>query len=354
VLDDAGELDAYAAARHLLGLADSVLAQVDQRTLDLGRQRERAQALSAGIERARRSAALLHRGLTRPDGGTPKIGLPSPGQAAIWEELRQLDGMRREALLRDQGAVHRHPGHEPGHWTVSGYQPDGCFTARRADGLVLAGWSEVPEAAPGMLRSWSDPPDGPVHLEWARPPSRPARRHPFDGWPRRMGMTPRKAWDDQPPGWAGDFAAAVADLRASWPGGPLHTRLAEAAARLNADEPQAPRLGSLASGCGTTGNMVLGHTLAAGWVNPAAVAHSGTMTWNEFGSHRPRRVEELAAALLGDLDPADLAASTWAGPTQVVTLRRVPGPAGPLYQMNGNISAIPGWTAGARAATSWS
>jgi len=158
------------AVRHLLHLADSVLAQIDQRTLDLNRQREGVQALSAGIERARRSAVLLHRGLTRPEGGTPKIGLPTPGQLAIWEELRQLDVMRGEALLRDQGAARRHPGCEPEGWAVSGYRPDGCFMARRPGGLVLAGWSEGPETVPGLLRTWSNTPDGSLHLEWARQP----------------------------------------------------------------------------------------------------------------------------------------------------------------------------------------
>jgi hypothetical protein len=60
--------------------------------------------------------------------------------------------------------------------------------------------------------------------------------------------------------------------------------------------------------------------------------HSGTMTWNDFGSHPPRRVGELAAALLDDRDPADPAENTWAGPMEPVTLTRVPGPARPLYQ----------------------
>ena len=335
VPDDVDELIAYVSVRHLLGLAGSVLGQLDQRTLDLSGQREQVQALDAEVEQARRSAVLLHQGLTRPDGGTPKLGLPTPAQAAVWEELRQLDGIRREALRRDQDAARRHPGREPERWTLSGYQPDGCFTARRADGLALAGWSEVPEAVATTLAPWSDPPGSPVSVQWEQQPPRPGRRRPFDGWPRRVGVSARKAWEAQPPGWTADFAAAVAELRASWPGGPLHVRLAEAAARLNAGEPQAPLL-HLASGGDRAGNVLLGRTSAAEWVNPAAVAHSGTMTWNDFGSHRPHRVGELAAALLGDLDPASLAEDTWAGPQEAVTLTRVPGPAGPLYQISGN------------------
>jgi hypothetical protein len=117
----------------------------------------------------------------------------------------------------------------------------------------------------------------------------------------------------------------------------LQARLAEAAGRLNADEPHAPSLRQLTcGGRDRAGNVVLGRTLTVGWVNPAAISHGGKMTWNDFGSHRPGRVGELAAALLGDRDPADLADNIWAGPIQPVTLVRVPGPAGPLYEMGGN------------------
>jgi hypothetical protein len=88
-----------------------------------------------------------------------------------------------------------------------------------------------------------------------------------------LGVSPRKAWEAQPPGRLADFVAAVTELRASWPGGPLRARLAEAAARLNADEPQAPFLDDLACGGGDrSDNVLLGQTLAVGWVNPAAIA----------------------------------------------------------------------------------
>jgi hypothetical protein len=66
-----------------------------------------------------------------------------------------------------------------------------------------------------------------------------------------------------------------------------------------------------------------------------ASAYTGTPRWNEFGSHRPGRVRELAAVLLGDGDPAE-AADVWAYPVQPVDLTRVPGPAGPLYEIGGN------------------
>jgi hypothetical protein len=75
-LSDVDELVAYGSVQHLLGLAGSVLDQFDQRTLDLSRQREQAQALSDEIEQAHRSATLLYQGLTRPDGRTPLLGQP--------------------------------------------------------------------------------------------------------------------------------------------------------------------------------------------------------------------------------------------------------------------------------------
>jgi hypothetical protein len=135
---DIDELAAHQSVQHLLRLAGSVLDQFDQRTLDLGRQRDHVKALGGEIEQARRSGILLHRSLTRPDGGTPKLGLPTPAQAGVWEELHQLDGIREQALLREQATAARYPGREPERWTVSDYQLDGCFAAKRADGCSSA------------------------------------------------------------------------------------------------------------------------------------------------------------------------------------------------------------------------
>lgn len=118
---------------------------------------------------------------------------------------------------------------------------------------------------------------------------------------------------------------------------PLQARLAEAAGRLNGEEPQAPSLGSLScGGRDRAGNVTLGRTQITEWINPAAIAHTGTMKWNGFGSHRPRQVELIASALLGEDDPACIAANVWAGPTQPVDLIRVGGPAGAMNEIHSN------------------
>jgi hypothetical protein len=114
----------------------------------------------------------------------------------------------------------------------------------------------------------------------------------------------RQEWETQPRGQIAAFAVALEELRNAWPTGPVQARLAEAAGRLNAEEPRAPSLGSLS--CGgedRAGNVTLGRTQITEWINPAAIAHTGTMKWNGFGSHRPRQVELIASAQLGENDP---------------------------------------------------
>lgn len=336
-LGDYDELAGYHSAGYLLGLADSILGRLDQQTLDLSRQREHLRALRTEVSQARLSATLLHEGLTRPAAGKPRLGLPTPAQAMAWEELRQLDGIRRLALQRDQAAGRRCPHRAPDSWKVSQYLPGGYFVAEGAGGRTVAGWTETPEAVSDTLRAWSVLFGSPVAVEWARRRPRPGRRHPFSGWPRSIRPRVWQEWENQPRGQIAAFATALEELRNTWPAGPLQTRLAEAADRLNAEEPQAPSLGSLSCGGeNRAGNVTLGQTQITEWINPAAIAHTGTMKWNAFGSHRPRQVELIASALLGEDDPAYIAANVWAGPTQPVDVIRVGGPAGPMYEIHSN------------------
>jgi hypothetical protein len=329
-LDDLDELVGYHSVGYVLSLADSILAKLDHRTLDLGRQRGQLKALSNGVEQARRSAGILHGGLTRPTGGKPTLGLPTPAQAGVWQELHQLEDIRQQAARRDRAASGRHPDCERDRWTVHVYQPDGYFSARRADGITVGGWTETPEGVPDTLRNWSIPCGYPVAVTWAREPPRPGRRHPWGGWPESVRPNELDEWHAKPPdGWAA-FSAALAVLRESWPGGDLLARLAESADQLNAEEPQAPPLSALHRESDT---VILGRTQVAEWIDPAAIAHTGTPRWNDFGSHRPGQVALIASAMLSDRDPADIATNVWADPSQAVTLTRVPGPAGPLYEI---------------------
>jgi hypothetical protein len=335
-LTDGDELAAYHAARYLLRLAGAVLEQADQRTLDLEGQREQIQAVGEDVEQARAMAILLHRGLTWPEDGKPARGLPTPAQAAAWQQLRELEHIRGKARQRDEAAARRYPGGEPTPWTASSAGPDGYFTARRADGLALGGWAETAEGIPDTLRAWSVPFGSPVTVAWSRQPPRPHGRRRWCGWPESVRPPEAELWEAESPGRLAAFAAALAGLRDSWPGGDLRARLAEAAARLNAEEPQAPSLDELScGGSSQDGNVTLGVTAAAEWINPAAIACTGTARWNKFDSHRPGQVALIASALLGDGDPAAVA-DLWAEPSQPVSLLSVPGPAGPLYELHSN------------------
>jgi hypothetical protein len=80
----------------------------------------------------------------------------------------------------------------------------------------------------------------------------------------------------------GKSAAALTELRASWPGGDRRERLVEAAARLNAEEPRAPALGDLiCGGSGREGSVTLGLSQTAEWVSPALIARTGTPRWDQ-------------------------------------------------------------------------
>jgi hypothetical protein len=74
--------------------------------------------------------------------------------------------------------------------------------------------------------------------------------------------------------------------------------LAEAAERLNAEEPQTSSLRDLTcGGDDEAGNVALGRTQNAEWNNPAAIANGAYMTCNDFGSHRPCQVRDQQARL---------------------------------------------------------
>jgi hypothetical protein len=112
-------------------------------------------------------------------------------------------------------------------------------------------------------------------------------------------------------------------------------RLSEAAERLNDQEPQAPGLASIIHG-GTRKSPTTAVTVTAEWINPAAIAYGGRTKWNNFGSHRPDQPANFTLALLSCTDPAETAEKSWGLPAQPVLLYRVPGPAGPLYEVGAN------------------
>lgn len=83
---------------------------------------------------ARRSASLSHKGLTRPASGKPELGLPTPVPAMAWEELRQLEGIRRQAAGAGLVAyAFDHPDYYPSHDAVE--KAFGELLARTPQGL---------------------------------------------------------------------------------------------------------------------------------------------------------------------------------------------------------------------------
>jgi hypothetical protein len=348
-LDDLQELAAYQAAGSLQDLVDRVLDALNERTLNLEGLSEQCEMMRRALAQARNSAKLLQDGLTRPEDATlPAWGLPSPDEAQVWAELSQLAQIRDRMRLRDQAASLAWPDATAQPWQVEGPLANGVFGATRNNGLKVHGWAETPDAIADALRAWSVPGGAPVTLAWAAPPRPPARRLPFGGWGERhpanvdgqeyfeAALDLHAAWDEQLPKTLTAFAAAIDRLRRSWPANGDHAaRLRGAARAINDQEPQAPTLGGLIrSGCGK--DLAHAVTMTTEWLDPATIAYSGLMTWNAFGSHRPDQPENFTRALLASTDPAQTATESWGIPEAPVRLHRVPGPAGPLYELAEN------------------
>jgi hypothetical protein len=348
-LDDLQELAAYQAAGCLQDLVGRVLDALNERTLNLMGLSEQCETIRRALAQARDSTQLLQEGLTRPEDATlPTWGLPSPDEAQVWAELGQLAQIRDRMRLRDQTASLTWPGATAQPWHVEGPLANGIFTATRNGSLKVHGWAETPEAIADALRAWSTPGGAPVTLAWEAPPRRPVRRLPFGGWrerhPANVGgleyfeaaLDLYAAWDEQLPKTVAAFAAAIDRLRRSWSANDdLAACLRQAAEAINNQEPQAPTLGCLIrSGFGK--DLAHAVTMTTEWLDPATIAHSGLMTWNGFGSHRPEQPKNFTRALLACTDPAQTATESWGIPEAPVSLHRVPGPAGPLYELAHN------------------
>lgn len=176
-----------------------------------------------------------------------------------------------------------------------------------------------------------------------RPPRRLPERGYRPGHPgnrsditERAVINARHAWDHQPADDRIAFAEVTSGFAGRWPADRTAEMLADAARRLNADEPLATPLGELVhGGRGERDETAyLGVTVTTGWIDPTKVAAasvaSGGNAWNDFKNHRPNTPEILTRALLGGDSQAVLKAWNFDGePLDVI---RVPGPAGPLYE----------------------
>lgn len=344
VTNQLDEFIALRSAQHHQHLTKASLRSIDGCTLDLGELRARAGSLADDLDAALKATALVHGGLVAPDGPARHDGPPTPGEVARWAELAAIEALRECATQRDQAAVEVLADAEPARWTVTDALANGCFSASDTKGTIVEGWAEVPDAVSDALRAWSVPAGAPVDIDWATPPPQPARRLPSWGWlpdhpgnvPDLDGITgrpdPYEAWRAQPPEAIDAFADALQALRETWSlDDDIPAKLDAAAKQLNIAEPQAPSIHQILEDASP-----FAVTVATEWINPATVAHSGRHQWNDFGEHRPDQPENFTRSLLACTNPAEGAQDIWACPHEPVDLYRVPGPAGPLYQLGVN------------------
>ncbi|MFI7632294.1 hypothetical protein [Microbispora rosea] len=332
----------------------SAVAAVNGRTLNLDEELEQVGGLYETLSRIRSTSELLHTGQVEapyPEGESPTVR-----EVQRWRELAVNDELRHRTKVREAIATSAEdPRYAPERWKITCYQPNGYLEAHYLDDQATRGpthgaWVSVPEAVPEVLRRWSVPATRAVEVAWECEPEQPDRLLPFSGWlpghrnndPEHMqqvGIAISEVWNANGARNRDRFEEMMHQLRLRWPRGQsVADFLRDAATRLNAAQPQAPALGSRLTFAGhddDAGDLVgLGYSVTAGWIDPAAVAETGTRLWNDFARHRPRTVPAMAKALLSG--NVDRALEVWSLCTEPITVVRVHGPAGPLYHLHYN------------------
>ncbi|MFI6883707.1 hypothetical protein [Streptosporangium canum] len=329
------------------------LATVNGHTLNVREQMEQAGDLYETLVLTRRTAELLHDDQIQPSHAI--IEPPTLQEVRSWQELIFNDELRQRTKKRETIAISgQDPQLAPACWHITCHEPNGYFEARHRDergllGPAYCGWVPVPEAIPEVLRRWSVPAARPIDVTWECTPVWPEALLPYGGcWPdhrnhdpehtRTADSTGAEVWQDNAERHRERFADMMHQLRRRWPGEQSVTEfLQEAATRLNATQPQAPSLRpqlTCAEHRHEQDLVGLGYSVTAGWIDPAAVANTGTRQWNGFANHRPGTVPAMTEALLsGDVDHALKVWNILDAPIQVV---RVHGPAGPLYRLGEN------------------
>ena len=256
---------------------------------------------------------------------------------SLVHELTDDMGRRRQLDEQTGGAEQR--------WNVR-WEASGRFRAtpeldgdHGVDVPAVQGWAPHPAAIPSALSRWTTTPRR-ARIKWANPPPPPAmpRLLPPDGVCRPY-ISPeqaRSAFRAQPDRLA-EVVETVSRLSASYPPTAIPTLIAERVTLLQKDEPQLPDLGDVFDQ-----PYKWTWSTTAEWVPTRAVVNTPDRKWGEFdrsgltrGSRWiPERAGELLAVPMAGL-PRFLA-THFAGRADdsYVGLRRIPGPAGALYDLD--------------------
>ncbi|GAT68815.1 hypothetical protein PS9374_04480 [Planomonospora sphaerica] len=253
--------------------------------------------------------------------------------AERWDEPDTPQAVSRRVRARDADCATRWPDAALDAWAVS-WKAGGYLEAVRArDGLQVIGKVPVPEAVPDVLRHWSHPCGAPVALEWTTPPPQGSSRpeEPGEGLGLPLRANDCEAWERQQDAALTAMAQAQARLRRRHPdhinpASDVEALLSACAARLNRTEPPAESLIAALNA-----DPLERMTITGGWVDPVQVAHARKSRWNGFVDDQPERVIKLAERLLRD--DAATATAKFCDPRSVAQVFRVPGPAGPLYEI---------------------
>lgn len=330
------ELGTYQDCEGLVRLAAAAVSSYHGRTLNLVTTARRLRRLGKELQGTVIAARMRHDGLRRPPDGDQVFGRPTRAHVDLWAQLHELADIRSQVQERHALAATLAPDTVEARWTVKWFR-DGCLRAtRETDALTVTGWAVSPELAGDVLRQWSASLDCKVAVSW-RTGTSPRQRSQPPGVTchYRSVHGPVRAeeqWHADRPANEARLAAAQREIRLRLDIDQADAVLAEEAERLNTEEPPSPGLvGALQSenlrwGC---------HTETTGWVDPRHVAHVRLERWNGFADHRPEAVRSFAELLLS-ADPAELARQFCYPFGETVDLYRVPGPAGPLYELGGD------------------
>lgn len=335
--EPAADFAVLTSAAKIVDAVEAVM-KADGQSLDLAAGRVAARRLRVEVERAAWASGQLTVGL--PDGVRLRSGRrlparPRPEQLQEALEMADLDDLqllvrrRRRAAENGANAADGRPW-----WTVTYDAERGNFHAAGPGKQELVGWAPLPAAAEDLLRGCQPAAGAPIRMRWAGAPRVP--RKGDDPWQR-----PSLEWDglqqmlaDRSSPELTALTAAVSELRERMPLGHVEEYLAAAAARLQHTVPQPPdpdhELESDDAAADAT---------AAGWfwVPPATIVVTDTATiWGEFGTHRPEQPALISRALVGDEDIHATLVTVLSEYDSPVSLRRFPGPAGPIHVLDDN------------------
>ncbi|MGI5292993.1 hypothetical protein ACQEVF_58120 [Nonomuraea polychroma] len=349
----AAMVDQSALARAVLlqQLVHEWVRKLSGRTLRLGDLDEAFEQAVDVLKEAEATCRLLNdETVPRPAGHENTV--PSPRQVRLWQDRGINDRLREAARARDRCAERvQQQALAPARWRISRYLRNGVFEAHKdaeddASGPGYRCWAPAPEAVSDVLRHWSVPAGRPLEVVWECDPHEPTWLLPVGGYaPGHRGndgdnreyaaVDAVEAWEHDRAANRAQFAALMKRMRRYWPGSAsVEAHLAEAAETLNAEHPQPPLLPQVLD-CQRTrrGFISLGRSVTTAWIESAKVACTGSCPWGGLDYRVDTYTMMANAMLTGSLDDA---LDVWNLTGETIVVARVPGPAGPLYELGSN------------------